>query len=163
METESRTIRFQINDRFIHMAVPVHRTLLELIRDDIGLTGTKEGCDEGECGACTVLMDGVAIHSCCTLAVHAEGTKIITIEGLQQEEELDLIQRAFVDVGAVQCGFCIPGMILSAKALLDVNQNPTIEEIKTSIEGNICRCTGYDRIVQGIVRAAEYRNELLNN
>ena len=156
---ESRTIRCQINDRQIHIAVPVHRTLLEMIRDDIGLTGTKEGCDEGECGACTVIMNGKAVHSCCTLAVNADGAKIITVEGLQKDEELDPIQQAFIDVGAVQCGYCTPGMLLSAKALLDVNPNPTEAEIRTAIEGNICRCTGYDRIVQGIAQAAKYRNE----
>lgn len=156
---ETRTISFDINDRHINITVPVHRTLLEMIREDIGLTGTKEGCDEGECGACTVIMDGKAIHSCCTLAVSADGCKIITIEGLQKEDELDPIQQAFVDAGAVQCGYCTPGMVLSAKALLDVNDDPTEEEIRTAIEGNICRCTGYDRIVQAIALAAKYKQE----
>jgi len=154
---ESRTIHFEINDRHINITVPVHRTLLEMIREDIGLTGTKEGCDEGECGACTVIMNNKAIHACCTLAIHADGCKIITIEGLQKEDELDPIQQAFIDAGAVQCGFCTPGMLLSAKALLDVNDLPTEEEIRTAIEGNICRCTGYDRIVQGIQLAAKYK------
>lgn len=156
---ETRAISFDINDRHINLTVPVHRTLLEMIREDIGLTGVKEGCDEGECGACTVIMDGQAIHSCCTLAVSADGKKIITIEGLQKEDELDLIQQAFIDAGAVQCGYCTPGMILSAKALLDVNPAPTEEEIRTAIEGNICRCTGYERIVQAITLAADYRRK----
>lgn len=156
---EMRTISFDINDRHINITVPVHRTLLEMIREDIGLTGTKEGCDEGECGACTVLLDGKAVHSCCTLAVSVDGCKIITIEGLQKEDELDPIQQAFVDAGAVQCGYCTPGMILSAKALLDVQEDPTEEEIRTAIEGNICRCTGYDRIVQAIALAAKYKKE----
>lgn len=156
---ETRTISFDINDRHINMTVPVHRTLLEMIREDIGLTGVKEGCDEGECGACTVIMDGKAIHSCCTLAVAADGKKIITIEGLQKEDELDPIQQAFIDAGAVQCGYCTPGMILSAKALLDINPSPSEEEIRTAIEGNICRCTGYERIVGAIKLAAEYRKK----
>ncbi len=156
---ETRMISFDINDRHINMTVPVHRTLLEMIREDIGLTGTKEGCDEGECGACTVIMDGRAIHSCCTLAVNADGKKIITIEGLQREDELDPIQQAFIDAGAVQCGYCTPGMIMSAKALLDENPEPTEEEIRTAIEGNICRCTGYERIVQAIALAAEYKKK----
>lgn len=154
---DTRMISFDINGRHINMAVPEHRTLLEMIREDIGLTGTKEGCDEGECGACTVIMDGKAIHSCCTLAVNAHGKKIITIEGLQQEDDLDPIQQAFIDAGAVQCGYCTPGMIMSAKALLDENPEPTQEEIRTAIEGNICRCTGYERIVQAIALAAEYK------
>ncbi len=155
---EKRTISFDINERHINITVPVHRTLLEMIREDIGLTGTKEGCDEGECGACTVLMNGKAIHSCCTLAVEADGKKIITIEGLQDDDELNPIQQAFVDAGAVQCGYCTPGMILSAKALLDVNSTPSEEEIRTAIEGNICRCTGYERIVQAISLASDYLN-----
>lgn len=156
---ETRAISFDINERHINITVPVQRTLLEMIREDIGLTGVKEGCDEGECGACTVIMDGQAIHSCCTLAVSADGKKIITIEGLQKEDELDPIQQAFIDAGAVQCGYCTPGMILSAKALLDVNPEPTEEEIRTAIEGNICRCTGYERIVQAIALAADYRRK----
>lgn len=154
---QTRDISFDINDRHINITVPVHRTLIDMIREDIGLTGTKEGCDEGECGACTVLVEGQAIHSCCALAISVNGKKIITVEGLQKDGELDPIQQAFVDAGAVQCGFCTPGMLLSAKALLDVNDSPTEDEIRTAIEGNICRCTGYDRIVQGIQLAAKYK------
>jgi len=156
---EMRTISFDINERHITMAVPVHRTLLEMIREDIGLTGLKEGCDEGECGACTVIMNGKAIHSCCTLAINADGAQIVTIEGLQKEEELDPIQQAFIDAGAIQCGYCTPGMVLSAKALLDINQEPTEEEIRTAIEGNICRCTGYNRIAYAIALAVEYKKQ----
>ena len=153
---EERAIHFTINGRQISLTIPVQRTLLEVIRDNIGLTGTKEGCDEGECGACTVLLDGVPIHSCCTLAVEADGRRVLTVEGLAQNNELHPIQQAFIDVGAVQCGFCTPGMLLSAKALLDENPVPCEAEIRTAIEGNICRCTGYDRIVLGILKAAEY-------
>jgi len=153
---EDKSIQFTINGRKIRLTVPVHRTLVEMIREDVGLTGTKEGCDEGECGACTVLINGVPSHSCCTLAVEADGCKILTVEGLRKEEELHPLQQAFIDVGAVQCGFCTPGMLMSAKALLDENSNPTEAEARVAIEGNICRCTGYDRIVQGILKAAEY-------
>ena len=151
-----REIQFTINGRQVDITIPVQRTLLEVIRDNIGLTGTKLGCNEGECGACTVLLDGIPIHSCCTLAVEADGHRVLTVEGLQENEELHPLQQAFIDVGAVQCGFCTPGMLLSAKALLDENSDPTEEEIRIAIEGNICRCTGYDRIVLGIKRASEY-------
>ena len=153
---KTKEISFEINGKKTRITVPVHRTLLEMIRGDLGLTGAKESCDEGECGACTVIMDGKAISSCLTLAVQADGKKIITIEGLMKDDQLDPIQQAFIDVGSVQCGYCTPGMILSAKALLDVNPDPTEPEIRTALEGNICRCTGYDRIVKGVQLAAEY-------
>lgn len=152
---QEKKISFKINGMKLNRTVEVHRTLVEFLRDGLGLTGTKEGCDEGECGACTVLLDGKPIHSCCTLAVEIDGHDILTIEGLAKNGVLHPIQQAFVDAGAVQCGFCTPGMILSAKALLDENKNPTEEEIRTGIEGNICRCTGYDRIVEAIRLAAE--------
>jgi carbon-monoxide dehydrogenase small subunit len=153
---DERNIQFTINGRQIQLTVPVQRTLLELIRNDVGLTGTKEGCDQGECGACTVLLNGVPIHSCCTLAVEADGCRVLTVEGLRTGEELHPLQKAFIEVGAVQCGFCTPGMLLSAKALLDENDNPTEAEVRKAIEGNICRCTGYDRIIRGILKGAEY-------
>lgn len=153
---KTKEISFEINGKKTRITVPVNRTLLEMIRGDLGLTGAKESCDEGECGACTVIMDGKAISSCLTLAVQANGKKIITIEGLMKDDKLDPIQQAFIDVGSVQCGYCTPGMILSAKALLDVNPDPTEPEIRTALEGNICRCTGYDRIVKGVQLAAEY-------
>ena len=152
---KEKRITFTINGRKLNRTVEVHRTLVEFLRDGLGLTGTKEGCDEGECGACTVLFDGKPIHSCCTLAVEIDGHDIVTIEGLSKDGTLDPIQQAFVDAGAVQCGFCTPGMILSAKALLDEYKDPTDEQIRTGIEGNICRCTGYDRIVEAIQLAAE--------
>jgi carbon-monoxide dehydrogenase small subunit len=135
--------------------VPPYRTLLEVLREDLGLTGTKEGCGLGECGACTVLMDGRAINSCLVLAAEADGREITTIEGLADGDRLHPIQQAFVDHGGLQCGFCTPGMIMSAKALLDKNPHPTEEEIKQGITGNLCRCTGYTKIIESIKAAAE--------
>jgi len=129
--------------------------LLDLIRDKIGLTGTKRGCDTGECGACTVLIEGKAVNSCLVLAVEADGKNIVTIEGLAKNGKIHPIQEAFIEEGAVQCGFCTPGMILSTKALLDKNLNPSEEEIKKAIAGNLCRCTGYTKIIKAIKSAAK--------
>jgi carbon-monoxide dehydrogenase small subunit len=129
--------------------------LLDFLRDELGLTGTKEGCGEGECGACTVIIDGKAVNSCLVLLPEIDGSEVTTIEGLSKDGELDTIQKAFVDEGAVQCGFCTPGMIMSAKALLDRNDSPSDEEIMEAIEGNLCRCTGYYKIIQAIKIAAE--------
>ena len=129
--------------------------LLDLIRNVIGLTGTKEGCGEGECGACTVIIDGNAVSSCLVLAGQAENANITTIEGLSMDGELSRLQRAFVECGAIQCGFCSPGMIMSAKALLDRNPHPSEQDIKIAISGNLCRCTGYQKIVQAIKSASE--------
>lgn len=133
-------------------------TLVEFLRDELHLTGTKEGCDEGECGACTILFDGRPLNSCLVLALEADGHAITTIEGLAQDGRLHPIQEAFVEAGAIQCGYCTPGMVLSAKAVLDEFPNPTEEQIRTGIEGNICRCTGYNRIVKAIMLAAEKIN-----
>lgn len=133
--------------------------LIDLLRDKLGLTGTKEGCGEGECGACTVIMDGRAVNSCLILAVQVHGKKIITIEGLGDSNNLHPIQKAFLENGAVQCGYCTPGMVLSAKALLDKNINPTREEIREAISGNLCRCTGYEKIVNSIERASQKLRE----
>lgn len=159
-----REISFMINGSKAIVEVPVNRTLLEMIREDLRLTGTKEACNEGECGACTVIMDGKAINSCLTLAVEADGCELLTVEGLASCgvcESADStvgmrssLQQAFLDVGAVQCGYCTPGMLMSAKALLDEYEDPTVDQIKTGIEGNICRCTGYERIVKAIQKAA---------
>lgn len=133
-------------------------TLVEVIRNRLDLMGTKEGCGRGECGACTVLVNGKAVPSCLLLAVDCDGAEITTIEALAEENRLHPIQKAFVDHGAIQCGFCTPGMIMSAKALLDTNPSPSEEEIKTGIEGNFCRCTGYLKIVEAIQASAEDMN-----
>jgi aerobic-type carbon monoxide dehydrogenase small subunit (CoxS/CutS family) len=146
-------ITVTVNGRPRTLDVRSHHTLLEVLRDDVGLTGTKECCSEGECGACTVLMDGRAVTSCLVLAPEADGREIVTIEGLARDGSLDRIQQAFLDHGAVQCGFCIPGMIMAAKALLLANARPTTAEIRDGLAGNLCRCGGYSRIVEA-VRAA---------
>ncbi|MBU1743806.1 MAG: (2Fe-2S)-binding protein [Proteobacteria bacterium] len=137
------------NETHAVMASP-NRTLLEVLREDLHLTGTKEGCGEGVCGACTVLVDGKPVRSCLTLAMALEGKKITTIEGLAQGGQLHPIQAAFVEHHAIQCGFCSPGMILTAYALLNENQNPTEAEIRRAIAGNVCRCTGYAKIVKAV-------------
>jgi carbon-monoxide dehydrogenase small subunit len=150
-----KEIKLTVNNQPYRLSVLPWRTLLEVIREDLGLTGTKEGCGLGECGACTVLIDGQAVNSCLVLATEADGKKITTVEGLAQGDKLHPIQQAFVDHGGLQCGFCTPGMIMSAKALLDRNPTPTEEEIKQVISGNLCRCTGYAKIIESIKAAAE--------
>jgi len=143
-----------VNQKEYKISTLPNRTLLDLLRDELKLTGTKNGCEAGECGACTVLMDGDRVNSCLILAVQANGHEIETIEGLSQEGKLHLIQKAFIDNGAVQCGFCTPGMIMATKALLAKNPNPSREEIKKALEGNLCRCTGYLKIFQAVEQAA---------
>lgn len=150
-----RTSSFTLNGEQVTAEVEPWATLLEVIRDNFDLTGAKEGCGYGECGTCTVLMDGLAVTSCLVLAVQAEGRDIVTIEGLASRDgELHPLQKAFMQKGAIQCGFCTPGMILSAKALLDRNGNPTEEEIKKAVAGNICRCTGYVKVIEAIRSAS---------
>jgi carbon-monoxide dehydrogenase small subunit len=151
----SNGIRFILNDEPISMDVRAHWTMLRVIRDILGVKGTKSGCDEGDCGSCNVLLDGKVVPSCLILAVDANGKAVTTIEGLSGGKELHPLQKAFIEVGAVQCGFCTPGMILSAKALLDQNPYPSEGQIREAITGNICRCTGYEKIVQAIRSAAE--------
>ncbi len=141
-------------DDFEVMASPTD-FLVDVIRDAVGLTGTKKGCGVGDCGACTVLIDGMPYLSCLTLALSCQGKNIVTIEGLAKNGELHPVQRAFIDKGAIQCGFCTPGMILSSKALLDRIPNPTEEQIKVGIAGNLCRCTGYVKIVEAVSHAAK--------
>jgi carbon-monoxide dehydrogenase small subunit len=143
-------IELTINGNKEKLAVKNNWTLLEILRGKMNLTGTKCGCNKGECGACTVLMNGKAVLSCLTMAIAADEQEIITIEGLTGDDSLHPIQQAFIDHGAVQCGFCTPGMIMSAKALLDEIPNPTEQEIRYGINGNICRCTGYAKIVEAI-------------
>ena len=146
-------ITVTVNNQEYELAVEPNLTLLDLLRYRLELTGTKKGCDEGDCGACTVIMNGKAVSSCLVLAVQADGKEILTIEGMETEEGIHPIQQAFIDNGAIQCGFCTPGMILSAKALLDRNSHPSEEEIRTAISGNLCRCTGYQKIVEAIEEA----------
>ena len=148
-------IRFKLNGREVEAEVEPNTLLLNLLRERFHLTGAKYGCGIGECGACTVLLDGEPILSCLTLAVEVDGREITTIEGLAEDGELHPLQRAFLEEGAVQCGFCTPGMILTAKALLDENPNPSEEEIREYLKGNLCRCTGYVNIVKAVKRAAE--------
>lgn len=149
-------INLNINDKDYSIEIDEDMRLIDVLRDVLGLTGTKEGCGEGECGACTVIMDGKAVHSCLVMAFQADGSRIVTIEGLGNEEAPHPIQKAFLDEGAVQCGFCTPGMIMSAKALLDENPNPSRQEIREAISGNLCRCTGYNKIVDAIEKASAY-------
>lgn len=151
-----KTINIKVNGKSYTRDISEDMRLLDLIRDELQLTGTKEGCGEGECGACTVIMDGVTVNSCMVMAFQANGKEITTIEGMEDENGLHPIQKAFLEEGAVQCGFCIPGMILSAKALLDKNPKPSRQEIKEGISGNLCRCTGYNKIVDSIEKASHY-------
>jgi carbon-monoxide dehydrogenase small subunit len=148
------TVACTINGETHRLRVETHLTLLEMLRDRLGLTGTKLGCGVGECGACTVLMDGDAVNACLVLAAQADGADIWTVEGLEREGRLDPLQEAFVRRGAVQCGFCTPGMLMSAKALLARNPHPSDEEIRVAISGNLCRCTGYQQIVEAISSVA---------
>lgn len=151
----TREIQLTVNG-FPHRVVTgPGRTLLQVLREDLGLTGTKEGCASGECGACTVLLDGDPVRSCLTLAVDVRGREVTTIEGLAPDGKPHRIQQAFVDFGAIQCGFCSPGMILVARALLEKTPEPTEEEIRKAISGNLCRCTGYAKIVQAIQAAGQ--------
>ena len=147
---KSINIQFTVNGKNVSLAVPSNKRLLDVLREDLGLTGTKEGCDVGECGACTVVMNGKAVHSCLVLAAQADGAEIITVEGLAQNGELHPLQKNFLEYGAVQCGFCIPGMLMSSYALLQENPRPDAEEIKEAIAGNLCRCTGYKQIIQAV-------------
>jgi len=150
-EPMKQIVHFNLNGESTEVEIEPHLTLLQLLRDKLELTGTKEGCGMGECGACTVLLDGKSVNSCIFPAIEVDGRSVITIEGLTDAQgKLHPIQRAFIEYGAIQCGFCTPGMVLSAKALLDENPKPTEEEIRHGIAGNLCRCTGYLQIVQAI-------------
>ena len=147
-------IRLIVNEQEYELLIEPHKTLLDVLRNNLDLTGTKRGCNSGECGACTVLLEGIPILSCMTLACEVEGKKIQTIEGIAQNGELHPVQKAFIECGAIQCGFCTPGMVLSAVALLNSNPNPNTDEIKKAISGNLCRCTGYVKIIEAIQQAA---------
>jgi carbon-monoxide dehydrogenase small subunit len=148
-------VTLTVNGQECSVDVQPHHTLLEVLRDELGLTGTKECCAEGECGACTVLLNGQSVNSCLMLGLEAAGSDVLTVEGLAAHDRLDRLQEAFLDTGAVQCGFCIPGMIMSAKYLLMTNAHPTVAEIKEGLAGNLCRCAGYSRIVEAVAAAAK--------
>jgi len=149
------SITVTVNGSREYLTVPSHVTLLQMLRERLALTGTKNGCEAGECGACTVLVDGEPVNSCMMLAVEADGREVTTVEGLAREGQLSPLQEAFVAHNAVQCGFCTPGVLISARALLERNPHPSGEEIREALVGNLCRCTGYLRIVQAVQAAAE--------
>ncbi|MDP3039665.1 MAG: (2Fe-2S)-binding protein [Deltaproteobacteria bacterium] len=151
-------VQFKLNGRNIAEETEANETLLDFLREKINVTSVKKGCDEGDCGACTILLNGKPVRSCLLLAVQMrEGDEVTTVEGLGQPGQLSEIQKAFMEKYGFQCGFCTPGMILTAKALLDENPRPTVEEIKDQFEGNLCRCTGYEQIIESVLRAAELR------
>jgi carbon-monoxide dehydrogenase small subunit len=152
---KQKEIVLKVNGTNYRLGIEPRRTLVEVLREDLGLTGTKKSCNEGDCGACTVLMDGRPVTSCLVLAIDAQGKEILTIEGLSEGEKLHPIQEAFLKHGAIQCGFCTPGMVMSAKALLDENLEPTTTEIRKAISGTLCRCTGYQHIVDSIMAASK--------
>ena len=151
----NKQIRLKVNGEPYELLVEPRKTLLDVIREDLCLTGTKKGCDTGDCGACTILINGMPVNSCLVLAVDAQDKDITTIEGIAQDGQLHPLQEAFINHGAIQCGLCTPGMILSAKALLDKNPRPTELEVRKAIAGNLCRCTGYDKIVKAILAVAQ--------
>ncbi|MCJ7824726.1 MAG: (2Fe-2S)-binding protein [Anaerolineales bacterium] len=152
---DKHLISFTINGVAETGEVPSNMTLLTFLREQLNLTGVKSGCDAGECGACTVLMDGEPVNSCLVLAAEADGANIRTVEGLASDGQLDPLQKAFIELSGTQCGFCTPGILIQARALLDRNPDPTVDEIKNALRGNLCRCTGYTRIVEAIQAVAE--------
>jgi carbon-monoxide dehydrogenase small subunit len=153
-------INFTVNGEPKELFVEPNRMLVDLIRQDLGLTGTKKGCGTGDCGSCTIILDGSAVKSCLILAVEVDGSEILTIEGLQSGGKLHPLQEAFIQYGAIQCGFCSPGMMMSAKAFLDQCPKPTEEEVKMALSGNLCRCTGYRKIIEAILAVAQKENPL---
>ncbi len=152
-------INVKINGGLEQVEVPSNMTLLSMLREKLAMTGTKNGCAAGECGACTILMNGEPVNSCMVLAVEADGAELVTVEGLVHEGELDIIQKAIIDKGGVQCGFCTPGILISAKALLSRNPDPSEAEIREALVGNLCRCTGYVRIIEAVQAAAGLQKE----
>jgi carbon-monoxide dehydrogenase small subunit len=149
-----KDLKLNLNGEYCEVSIEPNTTLIGLLRDKLGFKGTKENCGVGRCGACTVLLDGKAVYACLILAMQVEGKKIQTIEGLGEKDQLHPLQQSFIDHGAFQCGFCTPGMLITAKALLDENPNPSMDEIRKGISGNLCRCTGYTRIIEAILEVA---------
>jgi aerobic carbon-monoxide dehydrogenase small subunit len=154
-ESEKVLLRMTVNGKPMEVRVDPSWTLLRVLREELHLTGTKKGCEQGDCGACTVILEGRSVNACLVLALQAQGKGVETIEGLGMPEQLHPLQKSFIDHGAVQCGFCTPGMLMSAKALLDRNPHPTAAEIKRGISGNLCRCTGYVKIVKAVQQASQ--------
>lgn len=150
-----KKVRFEVNGEMVNVDVEPHWTLLQVLRQSLNLTGTRSGCEMGDCGACTVILNGRAVNSCLVLAVEVEGGCVQTIEGLAKDGKLHPVQQAFVDHGAIQCGYCTPGMVMAAKAFLDKNRNPTEDEVRRGLAGNICRCTGYAKIIEAILAASK--------
>lgn len=150
-----RKLRFEVNGESVQVEVEPHWTLLYVLRDKLHLTGTRSGCQMGDCGACTILLNGRAVNACLILAVEVENCTVETIEGLAKNGKLHPVQQAFVDHGAIQCGYCTPGMVMAAKALLDKNPNPTEDEVRRGLAGNICRCTGYAKIIEAVLVASK--------
>ncbi len=153
------TVHCTVNHKPVAVETAPNKRLLDMLREDLNLTSVKEGCSEGECGACTVIFNGETVTSCCVLAGQAEGADIVTLEGISVDGKPDVVQQAFMDSGAVQCGFCTPGMILTAEVLLAKNPDPTEEEVKQAMSGNLCRCTGYAKIVEAVLLAAERKRK----
>ena len=147
-------IKLTVNGRLEQVRIPSNMTLMRMLRESLALTGTKNGCSAGECGACTVLLNGEPVNSCMVLAVECEGAEVVTVEGLAGDQQLDPVQEALIHAGGVQCGFCTPGVLISSRALLDRNPDPSEEEISEALVGNLCRCTGYIRIIEGVREAA---------
>lgn len=156
-------LSFNLNGEDVEVLTTDNQTLLDLLRDTMGLTGTKKGCEEGECGACTIQLDGRAVNACMLLAREVEGCKVVTIEGLNRDGKMHPLQKQFIEKWALQCGYCTPGMIMSAKTLLERNPSPTEEDVRNAIAGNLCRCTGYAKIVEAVLAAAEEMNWEVND
>ena len=150
-----KTYRFKLNGKWVEVSAPPAATLLETLRERLHLTGAKEGCARGDCGACTVIMDERPIHSCLTIMEQVEGRDVRTVEGLSRNEELDPLQRAFVELGAVQCGYCTPGILMVSKALLEMNPHPGREDVVEALRGTLCRCTGYVKIIEAVLKASK--------
>lgn len=159
MSDKTWRLQCTLNGRPIDRMVDPTARLLDTLREDFYLTGTKEGCGKGECGACTIFMDGRPVDACLVLTIQAEGRRIVTIEGLARENRLDSVQEMFLEEGGVQCGFCIPGMVMAARALLDENLDPSEDEVRYALGGNLCRCTGYQKIFRAVLRAARIERE----